>query len=295
MFNQHRVFRVFQLINYLKSDPPKTYKNLAKLLGITGRSVYRYLDLLEQMGIKVEKDMHGKFFIPSLDSNQPIFTTQETAFLAQLIHTVGADNPLSEGIITKINSFSEVEIGAHIFHKAHLAKIVENLAIAIADKKQVMLKGYYSANSQNITDRLVEPVCFTDNYTAISAFELSSESNKLFSIERISEVVLLDSDYVHEENHTFYKPDIFGFQGKQEPIEIEWNMSLRASLLLKEEYPLSRAYIKPITNSPNYHFKAPIHSLKGPGRFVMGFQNEIEVLGPEKFKKYLKRVRNGEG
>ena len=293
MFNQKRVLRVFQLINYLKSEPPKTNLNLSRLLGITGRSVYRYMDLLEEMGIKVEKDMHGKFFIPSLDSNQPVFTTQEASFLAQLMQTVGSENPLSESILSKINSFSELEIGTHFFHKAHLAKIVENLAYAIANKKQVLLKSYYSAHSQSISDRLIEPVCFTDNYTAISAFELTSKSNKLFNIERISEVLILDSDFVHEDSHTFYKPDIFGFQGKNEPMEIEWNMSLRASLLLKEEYPLSQAYIRPIPQSLLYHFKAPIHSFKGPGRFVMGFFNEIEVIGSDKFIKYLKRAKKG--
>jgi hypothetical protein len=72
-------------------------------------------------------------------------------------------------------------------------------------------------------------------------------------------------------------------------------MSLRASLLLKEEYPMSLPYIKPIPNTNQYQFRAPVHIFKGPGSFVMGFLNEIEVLGSDKFMKYLKRAKKGKG
>ena len=63
MYNQHRIYRVFQLISQLKAGPAKSPGSLAKMLGVTVRSVYRYLDLLEQSGFQVEKDAHGKFFL----------------------------------------------------------------------------------------------------------------------------------------------------------------------------------------------------------------------------------------
>jgi len=295
MFNQNRIYRLFQLINHLKSEPYKSNQNLAILLGITGRSVYRYMDLLQEMGIKIEKDMNGKYFIPGENDNKHVFTTQETEYLTMLLQTVGKSNPLNESIYHKIRSSSEIELGVQTVYNAHLAKIVESLSLAIQEKKQVWLKGYYSASSQTIADRLVEPMCFTENYSTVSAYEIASASNKLFSIERISEVQVLNSDFAFEPEHKYYKPDIFGFQGKKDAQEVEWNMSLRASLLLKEEYPMSLPYIKPIPNTNQYQFKAPVHSFKGPVRFVMGFLNEIEVLGSDKFMKYLKRLKKGKG
>lgn len=63
MHNQHRLYRVFQLIKELQSGEKKTYQNLSKKLGITVRSVYRYLELLEEVGLKVEKDSYGKLFL----------------------------------------------------------------------------------------------------------------------------------------------------------------------------------------------------------------------------------------
>jgi predicted DNA-binding transcriptional regulator YafY len=61
--NQHRMYRVFQLINELQSGENKSRNHLAKTLKITVRSVYRYLELLEQVGLKVEKDERGTFFL----------------------------------------------------------------------------------------------------------------------------------------------------------------------------------------------------------------------------------------
>jgi predicted DNA-binding transcriptional regulator YafY len=63
MYNQHRLYRVFQLIKELQSGEKKTAQSLSKKLRITVRSVYRYLELFEEVGLKVEKDEYGKFFL----------------------------------------------------------------------------------------------------------------------------------------------------------------------------------------------------------------------------------------
>ena len=71
---------------------------------------------------------------------------------------------------------------------------------------------------------------------------------------------------------------------------IEIEMSMRAYLLLKEEYPMSAAFIKPIPETGKYYFKANVQSFKAPGRFVMGFLEEIQVIGSEEFKRYIQRL-----
>ena len=88
----------------------------------------------------------------------------------------------------------------------------------------------------------------------------------------------------------FYKPDIFGFQGKSMNKEIELQMSMRAYLLLKEEYPMSAAFIKPIPDTGKYYFKANVQSFKAPGRFVLGFLEEVQVIGSKEFVRYIQRV-----
>jgi hypothetical protein len=106
----------------------------------------------------------------------------------------------------------------------------------------------------------------------------------------MSSVQVLDIPMQHETKHEFLKPDIFGFQDKSMDKEIEIEMSMRAYLLLKEEYPMSTAFIKSIPDTGKYYFKANVQSFKAPGRFVMGFLEEIQVIGSVDFIKYMDKL-----
>ena len=293
MFNQNRIYRLFQLINYLKAKPAKTVRSIETLLDTSERTVYRYLDLLKDLGFQIEKDTNNKIFIAaSSDTDLIPFTPQEADYLKKLILTAGNNNQLAQSVLQKVQQSSEIQIGAESLFKAHLSKIVEQISVAIIERKQLLIKGYNSANSQSVSDRLVEPTCFTDNYDAVSAFELNTQLNKYFNIERITSVEVLETPIEYEIQHQFHKPDIFGFQGKSMDKEIEIEMSMRAYLLLKEEYPMSAAYIKLMPNSGKYYFKANVQSFKAPGRFVMGFLEDIQVIGSIEFKRYIQRIVN---
>ena len=293
MFNQNRIYRLFQLINYLKAKPAKTVRSIETLLDTSERTVYRYLDLLKDLGFKIEKDTNNKIFIAaSSDTDLIPFTPQEADYLKKLILTAGNNNQLAQSVLQKVQQSSEIQIGAESLFKAHLSKIVEQISVAIIERKQLLIKGYNSANSQSVSDRLVEPTCFTDNYDAVSAFELNTQLNKYFNIERITSVEVLETPIKYEIQHQFHKPDIFGFQGKSIDKEIEIEMSMRAYLLLKEEYPMSAAYIKLMPNSGKYYFKANVQSFKAPSRFVMGFLEDIQVIGSIEFKRYIQRIVN---
>ena len=288
MFNQNRIYRVFQLINFLRTKPAKTPRSLAGLLEISERSVYRYFDLIGQLGFEVKKSEAGRFYIESNEDERIPFTAQEVDYIAKMVSSVGKNSTIGQSVLHKVGHYTEHQVAARNIYDANLGKIIEQLSIAIQEKKQVMLVKYYSARSETVTDRLVEPMQFTDNYEAISAFEVSTEQNKYFNIERISEVQLLDSDMFFEDKHEFFKPDVFGFQGKEMDKEVEFEMSLRASLLLKEEYPMARAYIKALPGGKRFVFKAKVQAYEGPARFVKGFGDEISVKADSSFKSFIK-------
>jgi predicted DNA-binding transcriptional regulator YafY len=289
MFNQNRIYRVFQLINFLRTKPSKTPRSLAGLLEISERSVYRYFDLIGQLGFEVKKSEAGRFYIEANEDERIPFTAQEVDYITKMVNSVGKNSTIGQSVLHKVGNYTEHQVAARNFYDANLGKIIEQLSIAIQEKKQVMLVKYFSARSETVTDRLVEPMQFTDNYEAISAFEVSTEQNKYFNIERISEVRLLDSDMFFEDQHEFFKPDVFGFQGKEMDKEVEFEMSLRASLLLKEEYPMARAYIKALPGGKRFIFKAKVQAYEGPARFVKGFGDEIKIIGSECFYLFLKR------
>jgi hypothetical protein len=65
MFNQNRIYRLFQLINYLKARPAKSVRSIEAFLDTSERTVYRYIDLLKDLGFTIERDINNKIFIAS--------------------------------------------------------------------------------------------------------------------------------------------------------------------------------------------------------------------------------------
>lgn len=289
MYNQNRIYRVFRLINFLRSRPPKSPRALAELVEVTERSVYRYISLITELGFEVKRGRGGKFYIESDLREQIPFSPQETDYLIKMVKSVGKNNKLSHSVLQKIAQYAEHEVAANNIFKANLGKIIERLSCAIQERKQVILVKYFSAHSETVTNRLVEPTQFTDNYEAISAFEVSSMENKYFNVERISDVKILDTAMQHEDKHEYFRPDIFGFQSKALDKEVVFEMSMRVRLLLTEEYPMATPYIKTLQKEGRFLFRAKVEEYEGSARFVMGFWDDVEILGDEGFKHYVQQ------
>jgi predicted DNA-binding transcriptional regulator YafY len=289
MFNQNRIFRVFELINFLKAKPSKSMKTLVSLLDISERSVYRYLDLLAELGVSVIKDEEGRYYLPAhVDLLALPFTVQEVDYLVTMVQSVGNQHPLSHSVLEKIRHLSVVGVGAENLFKAHLSQIIFNLYEAITQKHQVVLKNYYSANSQIVSDRLVEPIAFTPNYESLVAYEVKAGENKYFKVERISDVKPSKVKFKFEEYHKYHEPDIFGFQGTSMDKTIELDLSMRAYLMLKEEFPLSLPFVEEMYGTGRFYFKAKVQSFLAPARFVKGLENDVNVLGSKPFIRFLK-------
>lgn len=289
MFNQHKIYRVLQLITQLQNKPSKSVRFMANFLECTERTTYRYIDLLKQLGFDIQKDEHNKFFILSDKDSDDIFTKEEAGYLIEMIKTVGKENKLQQSVLKKIYLKSEVSHQANSLFKAHLSKLVEKLNYGIANHKKVLLKQYHSVNSNKISDRLVEPFQFTENYNAICAFEIATKQNKYFNLERIIDVEVLDEPQENQEQHQLEKTDVFGFTERNgQKFEVELQLSLRAYILLKEANSSLEKYITKIENSDLYLLKVSVNNPKPIISLIRGFKDEIKIIGSKAFISYLK-------
>ena len=290
MLNQHKILRVLQLISLLKKEPSKSIKFIAGILESTDRTVYRYLDLVKELGFDLQRDSHNRFFIISEENSETIdFTNEEASLLRELLLSSGTKSNLKDALLRKIYLKSEIVIQGNHLLNAHLGKIVSDLSKAISENKQVVLKKYQSANSNTITDRLVEPISFTNNYTSLCAFEVETAKNKYFNIERINEVEVLQKQNEFEDQHQLDTPDAFGFTALNGlPFDIDIRLNLRAFVLLKQEYPMVVAFIKQEPKTANYRLKMRINNPKPVVRFVLGLLDDVEIIGSTEFKDYLK-------
>lgn len=60
--NQHKIYRVLKLIQLLEVKP-RTVNGMSRYLGISERSVYRYIQLFMKLDMQVKKDKFNKYFI----------------------------------------------------------------------------------------------------------------------------------------------------------------------------------------------------------------------------------------
>jgi predicted DNA-binding transcriptional regulator YafY len=252
MLNQHKILRVLQLITFLQEEPHKSVEQLANFLDTTERTIYRYLDLLRECGFDLHKDANQRFYIEKEDGDGIHFTNEEAQFLKELVLTTGNKSKLKDSVLSKIYTGSELSMVAGHLINVKNGKIIERLTRAMMSKQQVQLKKYQSINTETISDRIVEPFGFTENYQTVMAYEPASEKNKTYNIDRIGSVEYLEQKFQNEDKHEQQVMDVFGFafNGKKHPIKLE--MSLKEYLLLKNQYPLIAPFIKYNSNSDHY-------------------------------------------
>jgi proteasome accessory factor C len=296
MIPQAKILRVFQLIGLLKSGG-RTIDQLARQLDTTSRTIYRYFKLLEELGFMIDQDFHGRYFVHREEGENPEdrFTLEEISILRQLIQSGASGHPLRGNLLKKLALHSEAKELPEQFLKLRVAKMFRTLSEAVENKRQVVLKNYHSANSQEITDRLVEPFQFGEGFQSVLALDTKDKQCKYFKLERIGEVVILDKPYKFQKMHEKTNTDIFGISGRKETW-VTMRLSLRAYVLLREEYPLAQPYLEKeeTVETKTYIFNGPVLNFKGVGRFVMGLADEVTILSPLEFKNYVREKIKGQ-
>jgi proteasome accessory factor C len=282
---QAKLLRLFQIIAVLKSGH-WTIQQLAERFDTSPRTIYRYLNLLEAVDFLIEKDFDNRYFIITSDDDptQAVFSVEETRLMKKLIAAGTDDNPLKNLLLKKLSLNSEIDSMPRLFLKQRIGKFVEEIAEAIRNKHQIILQNYHSANSNEIRDRLVEPIHFGDNYQSVVALDTGDQVCKQFKLDRIGALMMGQLGYQYESLHKKNQADIFGMSGDSNTL-ITLQLTLRAYLLLREEFPLAIPYIS--QTEDGYVFSGPVSSFEGPSRFVLGLIDEIAVVSPDSLRDFI--------
>lgn len=276
-----KFLRLLQLINQLYKGPAKTVEQIGEILDVTPRSVYRYFELLELSGFHVKKTSKNQYYIDNMrDSITTELTSEESEFLNKLLSIHGGENKLVGSIKNKLAIVSPEIITSSYITSAKNGMIVEALNEAILTKNQVVLKKYQSVSSQTIADRIVEPIALDGDYRRLTAYEVASKSNKTFVTERIDNVEILPIKFKHEKQHQKIVKDVFGFgfRSDMRTFTVHLELSLKAKILLTEEYPETAQFIKKQRNQETYIFKCEVNDMRPVVRFMNGLPEEIKTL-----------------
>ncbi len=289
--DQTKIVKILRLMKLLTGNVSRTIDQLAEEMGITPRSVYRYIDDIRDAGFVVNK-LYGNVFAMGKvarglsDFNKLIYFTEEEAYItAKLIEGIDNNNALKRDLQRKLASvYDSTSIANYIDNSSNAANI-EALADAIKRKKQVVLKQYESAHSNEAKDRLVEPIEFTTNMIDIWAYDVDKSENRMFKVMRIHGVEVTDIDWGFTSNHNVLKPDVFRMTGNLEE-RITLQLSSRAKSLLIEEFPLAEKDLR--REDGKWLLATTIHSVEGAGRFVLGLAAEIQILEGNSLCEYIR-------
>ncbi|MFQ5447930.1 MAG: helix-turn-helix transcriptional regulator, partial [Saprospiraceae bacterium] len=250
------------------------------------RTVYRYRDLLNELGYLVELNDNNGWYLPDIKERYAAdLTVEEMQVLRTALSSLPAGHPLRQSIHRKLFKRSELLPFADELAEVRRAQIISILQTAISTNRVVKLRKYFSANSNTITDRVVEPLEFDEDFSQLTAWEPALGKMRFFKTTRIDAVELLPGGRTYSGSAS--PIDIFKMSG--EPFTVKMLLSKRAYSLLTEEYPGSRAGVLPVEDEEfPYRFVMEMRAPDGIGRFVLGLPGEVLVEEPSGFIDYLK-------
>lgn len=287
MTNQEKLQRLLRVI-WMLSGRKYRREELAERFNVAERTVFRYFETIQNAGFFMEQK-DGYYWLKKEDQtiknlNALFHFTEEEMFA---IHHLleNAKTLHSQKLIKKLHALYDFKALERIGRKSELVHI-DRLKTAIQKKKQVVLCGYRSSNSQEIRNRKVEPFDFLPDYRGVWCFDTEDQLNKQFYLSRIKEVQLRKTSWFYREKHQIPFTDAFRMGAPKVKTQVNLQLSLKAYNLLKEEYPLAIQFVT--QNGKGYEAEIPIAAFEGVGRFVMGLPGEVHVCGPTEFKTYLK-------
>jgi predicted DNA-binding transcriptional regulator YafY len=291
MPTETKTHRLFRLILFLSNSYPKTKDDCISFLGIGDTAFYSYCNVLKDFGFNLhQKD--GKYWIDFQDQDFQVlrnvlhFSEEETYLLSRSIDKIEEKQVCATRLKQKLASFLNQDKTIETYIRKEKSEIVQSLRKAQQQKKQILLINYASGNSQTVRNRMVEPFEFKDDFNLMWAFDTELKQNRQFKICRIEDIRETLLPWEYERSHRSKPVDIFRNTGDLNK-QVELRLNLKAKNLLIEEYPLSERFLSKI-NSNLFLLKATVAKYEGPGRFVLGLAEDIDLMGDEGFRDYLK-------
>jgi predicted DNA-binding transcriptional regulator YafY len=290
--DQPKLERLLRIMKLLTSNNSHTIEEIASMLNISIRSVYRYVDSFREAGFVIKKK--GPYL--QLDKSSPYFkeisqlihfTEEEAWILKSAIESIENSNIIKQNLKKKLYTVYNYKILAETITNGKAARNVNMLVDAMEEKKQILLINYRSSNSNDIRNRLVEAYEFTTNYEQIWCFCPDEKCNKLFRVSRISNVEILQNHWKYEKEHKSGYIDIFRIHSEdKKPLKLK--LSLRAASLLTEEFPLAEKFLTPLPENNYWLLQTEVCSWEGVGRFILGLIDEIEIIDTPDLQDFIK-------
>ncbi len=289
--DQPKLERLLRLMMLLTANTTYTVDDLAERLGMSRRTIYRYIDTFREAGFVVRKS--GDCI--RLDKTSPHFreisqlvhfTEEEAVILSRAIESIDDTNLLKQNLKRKLCTVYDNKALAQSVVRRAQASNIHTLLEAIEQRRQVVLLGYRSAHGGAVRDRRVEPFAFTANYVQVWCYDDEEGLCKLFKTARIGRVEMTTEEWMHEAEHREGFVDLFRMHG-EERHRVRLELGIRSRNLLVEEYPLAERDLSPCAPG-RWLLDTEVADFAGVGRFVAGLLDDVRIVSSPGLEAYLR-------
>jgi predicted DNA-binding transcriptional regulator YafY len=283
--------RILSLVSLLSRDTYWPIDRLANRFGTTSRTIYRYLNDLEQMNYTLVKDDRNRYKIGSgvMPALLPEFDPDEYIFLRETVASIQAEHPLRGAILEKINANLQLPVLGALVTQQLTANMLHTIQEAMEEGVCVRLKDYYSLRSDVVSDRTIEPIRLIRGMRYIMGIERKTNEVRQYKIDRISGVEKMKIKVSNPLDFSEWRIDDFLMNGHK-GVNVSLGLTNKAASLLCEEYGVKQsALLEQTSKEFPLRYEAPVYGMEGVGRFVMGLIDQIKVYGPERLKSYIRK------
>ncbi len=285
--------RLTKMTMLLARRPGYSAVQLSQLLEVDIRTIYRYLERLEELGFSLDLDMKKRHFLSggSLDQGLCLkLEPEELAYLWDLLQEPGTSHVMARDLRRRMESV----VRPHAVLEQQqaptsLSRMLHLVRDALSEKTSLRLIQYRSNHSNQISDRLLQPLYLSDAGCYLIAYEPASDTVKQFKLTRAERIESCPQPITYMGD--FVMVDLFGMSGPTVTQVVIDCTQRAANLFLEEYYGAERFLTRQEEAVFFYRIDIPVRSWVGIGRFLLGLPGEARVRQPAALLAYLEERR----
>jgi predicted DNA-binding transcriptional regulator YafY len=300
--------RLITLIMLLQQRPNQKAADLAEELGVSVRTVHRYINMLDEMGIPVysERGPHGGFSLMRGYKMPPLVLTPQEAVAVYLGTSLVEEiwgrlyKEAARGAMAKLDNVlpeeqrhevawarrTLVATGMHRADHTPLAPVLEKLRRAARERRRVTMV-YHSRSRRESLERDIDPYALAHRWGRwyVIGYCHLRETMRTFRVDRIRELTLL--------SEAFDAPDAFDVQEYltqeawfEPQVQVRMRFTPEGALTAQDE----RAYWDTIEEQPDGSLVVTFcaSELEWAARVALWYGPEVEVLEPEELRRQVR-------
>ena len=289
--------RFGRLILLLVQQPFKfRKKEIAKKLNVSDATIERDFKALRNINLATtynEDYRYGFVRDKAYDQLKNLlhFTEKEQAFLVKSIDAYDKFkeyDKTAKRVKRKLKSLYDFrKLGLDILREPHL-QMIDLLEKAKNEKKQIILKNYFSSNSNTVRDRLVEPLHVSPFDDMVFAYDLENEKISYFRMTRIGGIEELDKPATFKKSFSTGGADPFYIVSKEKVmVRLEFGVGAYNELILR--FPLTKNHIKTYASGDKFEFQCNVNArFLGVSNFILNCHHDkVIVHDPPELIEYL--------